>query len=985
MRSVPLLLVVVPIACMFDSSPAPTPDHTSNQPPSKLQLPHAGNAPPVVTMSWCASAGCTLVFDFAAPLPDAKLVFEPEQKGTQSWKTPTQLVFEPAKGAMLAGHALVVTIPTAGFTQAFEVPFFEAAGKVARWPVQPGKPRFVAFLNGFSAQLGRGALFALYDQPVDPAAIARSARVKSGGKRISTDIRRPTSTTQIYDRPIELANLVTLQLDRLPDDGDTVTIELPSIDDTGTDSPHVADLFVNTTLTGGSVAEVSDDGTSKGRRTPLHAEWSIPFSNQVTAKAFESHVAIEPKPKSMYTHVWGVRGQVDAELEPGVVYKLVVDDTLRDVLGNKLRSPVMASFRSQDAKPTLALPTDGLVLEAGRARLPVRMTNAGQLKLTTERFSTVAAWLAARAANTPCTGSETDVDATGPLNQQVTRDITLDPGLYCLSLGGKGRGSEAKGEDLAATTYTQVSALGITAKLYDEHVFAWVTRLADGRPVADAKLSLIDDGGGQLGTATTAADGTATFDKVTVAGRAGLTAHVSIVVGDGQLVASLSDDGLSNARQFDLDGKIRDAEPLVASVFTERGVYRPGEAVHVKALVRDPETSRAATGEVTLAVNDARGEQIITQAVKLDRFGGATLEVPLKEDAKVGDYTVHATMGARSSVRSFRVEEYRVPTFAVAVASDEDWTAGTATHASITASYLHGGPLAGRDVSYEVSRMPETFSPPGFPSFVFADMATVPHATESLTHGTAKLDGQGHFVVTIKPDHGSKAGPMRYIVDASVTDVDRQAYAGKLSKVVHPADFYVGIAPPSRRVMSAGETLEVPVEAVSPDGAPKAGIDATVSLERVDYHGVTRLDDEGTQRLVRPVPTAVAQCSVTTRATPVTCKLAVATAGEYVVRVAGQDGKHRRVEAAFALSASGRTSVAWPRFDHERIQLVADKASYKPGDVARLVVQSPFPEARGLLTIERDGVIDHRVFAISGDTPELRIPITDAQVPNVYA
>jgi hypothetical protein len=78
-----------------------------------------------------------------------------------------------------------------------------------------------------------------------------------------------------------------------------VTIELPSIDDTGTDSPHVADLVVNTTLTGGSVTEQNDDGASKGRRTPLRAEWTIPFSNQVTAKAFEAHVTIEPKPRSI--------------------------------------------------------------------------------------------------------------------------------------------------------------------------------------------------------------------------------------------------------------------------------------------------------------------------------------------------------------------------------------------------------------------------------------------------------------------------------------------------------------------------------------------------------------------------------------------------------------------------------------------------------------------------------------------------------------
>src|SRR5262249_15281957 len=149
------------------------------------------------------------------------------------------------------------------------------------------------------------------------------------------------------------------------------------------------------------------------------------------------------------------------------------------------------------------------------------------------------------------------------------------------------------------------------------------------------------------------------------------TAHAQIVVGDGQLVASLADDELSNARQFDLDGRIRDAEPLVASLFTERGVYRPGESVHVKAIVRDPQTFHAASGDLAMSVADARGEKVISKNVSLDKFGGATLELPLKEDAKVGAYTVTAALGDRTVVRTFHVEEYRVPTFAVSVATDE--------------------------------------------------------------------------------------------------------------------------------------------------------------------------------------------------------------------------------------------------------------------------------------------------------------------------
>jgi len=1000
MRSVLLLVAVVPVACVVASDPVTVDPPRGDPPAPKLVLPRGGEPPPAVQMSWCEQAGCTLTFTFAAPMPDAKLVFEPRQAGTSTWSSPTELVFAPAKGAMLAGHAIAVSIPDAGFAQQMTVPFFEAAGKVARWPVEPGRPRFVALLTGFVAQIGRGPLFALYDQPVEPDAIATHTRVRSGGKRIGAKIRRPSSTAQIYDRAIELANLVTIELDKLPADGEQVSLELPSRDDAGEPAPEALQLQVNTTLTAGGFAEATDDGTQKGHRAPLAAEFTVALSNQVTASAFAAHVAIEPKPVDVHTHVWGEKGVVRATLEPGVLYRLTVDEGLHDVLGNKLRAPVVASFRARDAAPKLTLPNGGLVLEAGHARLPIQMTNAGELKLVTHRFATARDWLAARTAETACEGDAIDVEVSSPLNQQVVRDVALEPGLYCVAVTATGRGSAATARPdaddgdgggaptiahkLAAQTYVQVSRLGLTAKVYDGHVFAWLTRLSDGKPIGDARISLVDEAGLTLGSATTDPDGTATLDKVAIAGRAGLTAKASLIVNDGELVAQFADDALSHARQFGLDGKVRDTEPLAGSLFTERGVYRPGETAHVKLLVRDPDSHKAARGEVAFAIDDPRGEQVVAEAVKLDAFGGATLDVPLKGDAKVGAYTVHVTQDERTLVRGFQVEEYRVPAFAVAVATDEVWQIGQAAHAAVTARYLHGSPLAGREVSYDVTRAPEPFAPASFPGFVFDAAMTGPRASESLTHGSAKLDGQGHFVIGVKPDHGAQAGPMRYTVDASVTDVDRQVYAGKLSRVIHAADFYVGMAAPARRIATAGDTLAIPVVAVTPDGAARAGASVTVSLERIDYHGVTRLEREGAQRITRPVATTVARCEVTTRATAVDCRLAVAAAGDYVVRATAEDRGHRRVEAAFAVSASGGTPVAWPRFDHERIQLVADRASYRPGEVARLVVQSPFPEARGLLTIERDGVIEHRVFAITGDTPELRVPITGAHVPNVF-
>jgi uncharacterized protein YfaS (alpha-2-macroglobulin family) len=97
----------------------------------------------------------------------------------------------------------------------------------------------------------------------------------------------------------------------------------------------------------------------------------------------------------------------------------------------------------------------------------------------------------------------------------------------------------------------------------------------------------------------------------------------------------------------------------------------------------------------------------------------------------------------------------------------------------------------------------------------------------------------------------------------------------------------------------------------------------------------------------------------------------------------GRSGAHT-AQTSFGVSAAGDGVVAWPRFDRERIDVVADQKRYAVGDVAHLVVQTPFASAQGLLTVEAGGVLTQRRFEIARDTPALEVPITEAMVPNAF-
>jgi len=100
--------------------------------------------------------------------------------------------------------------------------------------------------------------------------------------------------------------------------------------------------------------------------------------------------------------------------------------------------------------------------------------------------------------------------------------------------------------------------------------------------------------------------------------------------------------------------------------------------VHVRALIRDPITTSRPMASSTSRSTTAR-QKVEKTTAKLDAFGGAELALQLKDDAKVGEYRISAKQGDRAIVKTFRVEEYRVPTCAVTVATDAPLAIGGKT------------------------------------------------------------------------------------------------------------------------------------------------------------------------------------------------------------------------------------------------------------------------------------------------------------------
>src|SRR5690606_13394011 len=262
--------------------------------------------------------------------------------------------------------------------------------------------------------------------------------------------------------------------------------------------------------------------------------------------------------------------------------------------------------------------------------------------------------------------------------------------------------------------------------------------------------------------------------------------------------------------RFDMRGAWdQERAPLAAAVFTERGIYRPGEPLYAKAIVR-----RGPLGALAPARDDSarwifrdREDGVLADTVvRLSEFGTTDREFRLAPSLPLGHYTVEVQLvhdGAwQTAARtSYQVAEYRPPEFLVDVAADDrPRLSGDTADAHVSARYLFGAPMANALVHWHARRRlldGWELRIPGTDDFIIGnrsygwfDDAAEP-AVRVLTSATDTLDEGGRLDLRI-PLEASAGRAAQASLVATVTDANRQTVSAAASFTVHPAEFYVG-------------------------------------------------------------------------------------------------------------------------------------------------------------------------------------------------
>jgi uncharacterized protein YfaS (alpha-2-macroglobulin family) len=568
------------------------------------------------------------------------------------------------------------------------------------------------------------------------------------------------------------------------------------------------------------------------------------------------------------------------------------------------------------------------------------------------------------------------------------------------------------------STIVQVTNLGISVKDSPQSSLIFVTRLDNGEPVPAAAVSILDMSNTRIWRGTTGSDGVVMAPALPLR-QPHNWYELSFVVtaekdSDVGYLASNWNEGIL-PWDFGHSYQLWESTDILrGSVFTDRGVYRPGETMHVKTIVRTdtPNGVRLMPAGSTLdvRVRDGRNREVDRRTVTLNRWSAAEWNWTVPADATLGSYTVRAFIPGterqegndvspprppqgewlKQVTGSFLVAAYRRPDFRVdATLSSSAQTAGATLTGTVQARYLFGGSMALRPIRWSITRDVEYGVPAAiserFPEdrFAFGYYPDRPNATERIAGSEAKLDSTGALTISA-PTRQPVDVAYRYMLEGDVEDVSRQRIASRASIVVHPAPWYIGLRRPAYFADPATGT-SVDVVAVDLAGVPVAGVPVTLQLTRVQWNSVRRAEGGGFYTWEsEEVRTAAGQWTVTSAAEPVAAKIPVPEGGYYVLSATARDAEGRTAKTEVSFYGTGRGYTAWERYDHNRINLEPEKKTWKPGDTARLMIQSPWETATALLTVEREGVRRYERFALTSTQQTIEVPITEADIPNVY-
>jgi uncharacterized protein YfaS (alpha-2-macroglobulin family) len=739
---------------------------------------------------------------------------------------------------------------------------------------------------------------------------------------------------------------------------------------------------------------------------------TIEFASPMRFESMKSRVLISPNPKGgaqPYYNTYSRRLYVYG-LEPATEYVVRILPGMTDIYGNGIKNDYSFTFKTGDMRSyaRLVLPWTPLVYRAkGPQEVYFEHTNldSATVSLYPLAFDEFSRMLKGDLATTDFSPQVQPIREWTPdtqaLRNQVNRTKfkledpkgnTLEPGYYFIGIQGKPL--DYKSRFYQGFLFI-VATDNVTFKATSTEGLAWVVDLESGQPQTNVPVTFYDKDFHEVGSASTDQNGLAYLDGLGSPryARAEGSNHLAFAAMDWGSGVSAGDFGLYENYYGATNG------PFVY-LYTERPIYRPGQDVYFKGIVRQNDDLHYSLPTQTQAyvTIEGSGEKVYGEYLPISESGSFSGTFKIADDAALGTYGIsvrYSPSGDPFGYLSFRVAEYRKPEFQVITAPDKaNVLVGDKVQFNLDASYYSGGSVGNGEVGWFLEAAPYYFVPAAkYSQFSFMewdrDMYWSPQKAGTkgtLAEGQSVTDENGHLAVAQAVNLGENKVSQQVSFKANVTDVAGNLVSGSTSVVVHQSQVYAGIRSLSY-VGKQGQEQPFEVVVLDWDSKPVSGQSVTVRFVERRWYSVQQQDKQGQLRWVTSVKEIPAgQKNVVTGEDGVARVAFVPPkGGVYKAIVTVRDAKGHTHQASAYVWISSNEYVAWRQTNDRTFTLIPDKEMYSPGDTAEILIAQPFEgQVHALVTYERGHIYKREVVLLEGNSTVYKLPVTEDMAPMAY-
>ncbi len=568
----------------------------------------------------------------------------------------------------------------------------------------------------------------------------------------------------------------------------------------------------------------------------------------------------------------------------------------------------------------------------------------------------------------------------------------LKPGAYYLEARAAG--------NVKSTTRARhvliVTPYNLALKRGNGEALVWATNLSTGKPVADLPITILGVTGKEGSSGKTNADG---IFQGTFGAQEYYEPIFALSEENGNIVAAVGSDWAEGIQTYDFNLNTQyGAQLYYANMYTDRAIYRPGQMVNFKGILRKDNDARytlpTEMKTVPIKVMDANGREILKQDLPLDAYGTFNGKIELNAGASLGFYSIVLEFGPDNNrfynSVDFQVAQYKAPEFQVEVKTDKDsYINGQTIKVDSTTTFFFGGAVSNANVQWRLLSDDLFFTTDkvkGYWDFTDYDLTNNRQRTGGVvSEGKGKTDAQGKFSFNIPADLKDYPLSQNFTIDVEVTDINNAAVSSRVVVPVHKGDFYIGLKPQTY-VGQVNEKQGVDIITVTPSGDAYSNQLLNISVYEHKWFSVREKDASGNFLWKSSyTDTLVISDTVTSNQLGTATMFYTPTVGGvYKIVGEGQDKNKNAIRSATYQWVATNEFVNWRVENNDRIDLVADKKEYNIGETAKVLIPAPFKNAQALLTIERGKIIQVKSLGVIGNSETLEIPITEDLLPTAY-